>query len=447
MPNFRLHTAAGDHYVVRGSAGATETVVDAPQNDGGGTAPPESAFLNPATANLDMASNDITGAAVVQGPPAAAISLDAVAGQSASVSVAGTPKLTATGAQLSATVPLTMGANPVTGTYTPTTVNDLVTKGYADGLFSGSVWKTACRAATTGNVLLAAAGLLPQDGVTPIAGDRVLVRAQTAPAENGVYVAGAVAWTRATDFDGTPANEVQGGTSVLVQEGTLYAGTQWAVSNAAGNVNVGVDPMTFVQISSSGVHTHDASAITTGTLDRARLPVGTTASDVAAGEHVHATQALSFASNSGWANAAAPTATPSTVMSYFRGAPVTLTLNNPGSSSPITGDIWRMGNLVTVSLSTFSVNLTGAATSVSTLGMPAWAAGTAPWDQWCTHLTSIDNGAVESAMTRVFVSGGQVFMTFHKRLNTNWSSGGNVYVGTPTAVVGQRFTVYYTVDG
>ena len=52
-------------------------------------------------------------------------------------------------------------------------------------------------AATTANITLAAPQTI--DGISVVAGDRVLVKNQTAAADNGVYVVNAGAWTRATD--------------------------------------------------------------------------------------------------------------------------------------------------------------------------------------------------------------------------------------------------------
>lgn len=79
-----------------------------------------------------------------------------------------------------------------------------------------------CRLATIGNHGLS--GLADIDGETPIAGDRILVRAQTDPTENGVYIAAAGAWARATDAD-TMANI---GYSILfVDGGDTLSASNW----------------------------------------------------------------------------------------------------------------------------------------------------------------------------------------------------------------------------
>ncbi|MER9079968.1 hypothetical protein [Mesorhizobium sp. M0895] len=72
------------------------------------------------------------------------------------------------------------------------------------------------RLATTGNVTLY--GLQTIDGVLTEVADRVLVKDQTAGAQNGIYTASAGEWYRAADA--RTARTMQKGTTVHVQEGT-----------------------------------------------------------------------------------------------------------------------------------------------------------------------------------------------------------------------------------
>jgi len=101
--------------------------------------------------------------------------------------------------------------------------------------------KEPCRVATTGN-LASLSGLSPIDGVTPSAGNRVLVRAQTTATQNGIYTAASGSWTRATDFDG--AGEVTGGTQVYVQQGTTLGDITWRVAGDTA-VTPGTNAITF----------------------------------------------------------------------------------------------------------------------------------------------------------------------------------------------------------
>lgn len=102
--------------------------------------------------------------------------------------------------------------------------------------------KEPVRVATTGNVTIATALNAGDtvDGVTLAAGDRVLVWQQSAPATNGIYIAG-VTPARAYDMD--DAGEVAGAL-VVVLEGTTYAATIFQNTNA-GAITLGTTDLTF----------------------------------------------------------------------------------------------------------------------------------------------------------------------------------------------------------
>ena len=136
------------------------------------------------------------------------------------------------------------------------------TKQYVDNLFAtgGQAPFLAVRLKTTANHALT--GLTAIDGVTPVAADRVLVNNQTAPAENGIYVAAAGAWTRATDAD--QSAEFAPARQVFVSAGTLYANTGWAVSSAAGPT-IGSSTISFTQVSGAAAYTNGNGLSLTGT--------------------------------------------------------------------------------------------------------------------------------------------------------------------------------------
>lgn len=100
--------------------------------------------------------------------------------------------------------------------------------------------KQSVRVSTTAAIALA--GLQTIDGVALVAGDRVLVKNQAAGAENGIYVAAAAAWARATDADsGTKLNA---GALVPVEAGTVNADTIWMLKTD-GAIIVGATSIAF----------------------------------------------------------------------------------------------------------------------------------------------------------------------------------------------------------
>ncbi len=79
------------------------------------------------------------------------------------------------------------------------------------------------------------------DGQTVVAGDRILAKNQTDPSDNGIYLASAGAWTRASDAD--TVAELRSGAYAFVTSGTANGGNGFALSNDA--VEVGTTPLTF----------------------------------------------------------------------------------------------------------------------------------------------------------------------------------------------------------
>lgn len=121
-------------------------------------------------------------------------------------------------------------------------------KTYVDNKVTGVTWKDSVRAATTANITLS--GTQTIDGVAVIAGDRVLVKNQSTASQNGIYVVAAGAWSRASDND---ASEEMLNATVMVQEGTTNADTQWTCSTNAP-ITLNTTALTFVQISGAGTY-------------------------------------------------------------------------------------------------------------------------------------------------------------------------------------------------
>jgi hypothetical protein len=129
----------------------------------------------------------------------------------------------------------------------PSDPQDVATKAYVDGIASGLDVKASVRAATTASITLS--GEQTIDGVSVVAGDRVLVKDQTAGENNGIYVASASSWTRSSDADSNA--EVTPNLFTFVEEGTANADSGWTLSNN-GSITLGTTELTFSQFSGAG---------------------------------------------------------------------------------------------------------------------------------------------------------------------------------------------------
>ena len=159
------------------------------------------------------------------------------------------------------------GLTTVTVTQDPTAALDLATKQYVDAVAQGLDPKASCVATTTVNITLS--GTQTIDGVALIAGDRCLVKDQTAPAENGIYLVASGAWTRTTDMDVWA--EVPGAFT-FIEQGTTQADTGWVCTSNAGGT-IGTTAITFVQFAGVGSYTAGTGLTLTGTQFSLTSPV------------------------------------------------------------------------------------------------------------------------------------------------------------------------------
>lgn len=137
------------------------------------------------------------------------------------------------------------GGFKITGLGTPTLSTDAATKGFVDSVVEGLSWKDSVRAGTTGNIVLS--GPQTIDGISVIAEDRVLVRAQTIDTENGIYIVKAGTWVRSDDAN--QDGELDGA-AVFVEEGTANADKKF--TQTTDNTVIGVSSIIWVLFSSLG---------------------------------------------------------------------------------------------------------------------------------------------------------------------------------------------------
>lgn len=135
----------------------------------------------------------------------------------------------------------------ITNLADPQNSQDAATKAYVDAVKQALDIKDSVRVATTANITLS--GTQTIDGVTVVAGDRVLVKDQSTGSQNGIYVVAAGAWSRS--IDANISSEVTAGLFVFVEEGTANGDTGWVlITNQP--ITLDTTALTFTQFSGAG---------------------------------------------------------------------------------------------------------------------------------------------------------------------------------------------------
>lgn len=99
------------------------------------------------------------------------------------------------------------------------------------------------------NTTLAALAI---DSTAPLVGDRVLLVAQTAAAQNGVWIvtnpgSSTVAWSLTRAPDWCSLQQMQTGQYVSIEDGATLIGKMYVYVRPAPE-NVNIDPITFIQV-------------------------------------------------------------------------------------------------------------------------------------------------------------------------------------------------------
>lgn len=153
-----------------------------------------------------------------------------------------------------------MGGNKLTNLATPTAASNdaarIVDVETAVAALSSVYKYRNVRVASTANVTISNPATAIFDGVTLTANDAqlgtILLRAQTAPAENGLYqfTGSSTAMTRLTNSDAWVEFP---GTLVSVNEGTAYADSRWFCPVNDGGT-LGTTAITYTQDTSTGLN-------------------------------------------------------------------------------------------------------------------------------------------------------------------------------------------------
>jgi hypothetical protein len=140
---------------------------------------------------------------------------------------------------------------------TPVGSTDIANKLYVDSVAAGLSWKQPVAVATTTNITLL--GLQTIDGYTTLAGDRVLVKNQSVAAQNGIYIASAITWSRSSDAN--TWNELVGAIT-FIEYGT-QAGSAYYCSAQPGGT-LGVTAVNWSNFSVSATYTAGTGLTLTG---------------------------------------------------------------------------------------------------------------------------------------------------------------------------------------
>lgn len=156
----------------------------------------------------------------------------------------------------------------ITNLATPQSANDATNKAYVDNAVSGLTWKESAHLLAASNIALTGTdGTLVIDGHDALTsadvGYRILLTGQTITSQNGIYEytesSGTYTLVRSTDAD---TYQELIGASILIKEGTLYAGTGWVQSSHYLTDFTG---QTWVQFSGGAAYSAGAGLTISGT--------------------------------------------------------------------------------------------------------------------------------------------------------------------------------------
>lgn len=213
-------------------------------------------------------------------------------------SITGTGALTYTAGGTNANINLVpvgtgtvdVASKRITGVATPTSGTDAANKNYVDNAVTGLDWKAAVNLLAESNIALTGlTNTLVIDGHAALdSADndvyRILLKGQTTASENGIYTYfdDGTNYTLTRSLDADVYTELLG-TSVFIEEGTIYGSTGWLQSNHYLTSFAG---QTWVQFSGAGTYSAGNGLTLTGnefdvvgTTDR--ISVATNSVDIA----------------------------------------------------------------------------------------------------------------------------------------------------------------------
>lgn len=151
---------------------------------------------------------------------------------------------------------LNMGSQLVSFVQSPSATTDATNKAYVDGLFNTFPnlfkYKDEVKAIMTTNVTVANPATAIFDGVTLVANDRILLTAQTAPAENGIYLFATSSTPMTRSLDADSWNEFSGMMVGSALGGTANAAKIYFCTNT-NTGTLGTTGITYILINATGL--------------------------------------------------------------------------------------------------------------------------------------------------------------------------------------------------
>lgn len=190
------------------------------------------------------------------------------------------------GGSVSMTASLNLGGFTAINSTTPVNATDLATKGYVDAKSGGIGGIHSVRILSAANIATLS-GLSAIDGVTPVAGDLILLTAQTTTSQNGPMVAASGSWTRPTWW--ASATVVSEGQYFLVAEGTTFKDTKFFCTTT-GTITVDTTAVAFSQDTSGTTYSNGTGLGLAGTVFS--VLYGTTSTTAAVGNDARITGAV-----------------------------------------------------------------------------------------------------------------------------------------------------------